>query len=276
MPKVLPPTMTVRPLTALIAISIGLIAMVAACADTSDACADAGAESRRAGADPERGVLVSAAASLTDVFGEIEAAFEAVHPAVDVTLNLAGSSALRAQILEGAPVDVFASADRANMERVAEEDELAREPRIFARNRLQIAVPPGNPAEVTGLGDLAREDLLVGLCAEGVPCGDLAREALDRAGVVAAVDTHEPDVRALLTKVELGELDAAVTYVTDVAAATGEVEGVHILDRHNVTAEYPIAVLARAADPETARAFVVFVLSSDGRAILARHGFGLP
>lgn len=222
---------------------------------------------------PEGRLLVSAAASLTDAFSAIEVAYEAAHPGTDVVLNLAGSSALRAQILEGAPVDVFASADPANMERLVEADEVAGEARVFARNRLQIAVPAANPGDVTGLEDFAREELVLGLCAEGVPCGDFARAALARAGVRPSIDTAEPDVRALLTKVALGELDAAVTYVTDVSAARPEVRGLDLPPDANVVADYPIAVLARASDSAAAGAFVDFVLSDDGQAILERHGF---
>lgn len=218
-------------------------------------------------------LLISAAASLTDAFGEIEAAFEATHVPVEITLNLAGSSTLRAQLLEGAPVDVFASADLANMERLLDADEVAGEARVFARNRLQIAVPAGNPGEVSGVEDFAREELLLGLCAESVPCGDFARTALARAGVRPSIDTAEPDVRALLTKVALGELDAAITYVTDVSAAGAEVRGIDLPREANVVAEYPIAVLAGAPNPAAARAFVDFVLSDDGQAILTRHGF---
>jgi len=218
-------------------------------------------------------LLISAAASLTDAFGEIEAAFEAAHPSVEVTLNLAGSSTLRVQILEGAPVDVFASADLANMERLVEADEVAGEARVFARNRLQIAVPAGNPGRVAGVDDLAREELLLGLCAESVPCGDFARAALARAGVRPSIDTAEPDVRALLTKVALGELDAAITYVTDVSAAGPEVRGIDLPRSANLVAEYPIAVRAAAPNAAAARAFVDFVLSADGQVILERHGF---
>ena len=134
-------------------------------------------------------LLVSAAASLTDAFSEIESAFEADNPDVDVVLNLAGSSALREQILEGAPADVFASANMANMQQLEQAGHLTGSPAIFARNRLQIAVPPGNPGGVTGLEDFSREELFIGLCAEPVPCGQLAREVLSEAGVTAAVDT---------------------------------------------------------------------------------------
>lgn len=245
------------------------------------ACSGPGTDGRVGGTPADDGavegpLLVSAAASLTDAFGAMAAAFEAAHPGVDVVLNTAGSSALRTQILEGAPADVFASANTRNMDRVVEAGEVAGEPRVFARNRLQIAVPAGNPAGIRGLGDFGNQALHLGLCAEGVPCGDFARQALDRAGVVPALDTNEPDVRALLTKIELGELDAGITYVTDVASTEGAVEGIDIPDDVNVTAVYPIAVLAGAPNPATARAFVDFVVSEPGQAILARYGFTAP
>lgn len=221
-------------------------------------------------------LLVSAAASLTDVFSEMETTFENANPGVDVILNLGGSSTLREQILEGAPADVYASANTSNMEQVEAAGEVAESSSIFARNLLQIAVPPGNPAGVTGLGDFGRDELLIGLCAAGVPCGDFAREALANAGVTPALDTNETDVRALLTKIESGELDAGITYVTDVVSAGGAVEGVDIAEEDNVIASYPIAVLSDARAPEMASAFVGFVLSEEGQAILERHGFTAP
>jgi len=219
-------------------------------------------------------VLVFAAASLTDAMEEVAGAFEAANPDFDVQLNLAGSSSLREQILEGAPADVFASADAANMDRVIEAGEAASSSRL-ADNLLQIAVPPGNPAGITGLADFARDDLLIGLCAAQVPCGDLGRQALDNAGVVAAVDTNEPDVRALLVKIEAGELDAGVVYVTDVLAAGDRVEGVAIPSRVNVTTTYRIAALSTAPNPVGADAFVSLALSEAAQAILGRHGFSV-
>lgn len=221
-------------------------------------------------------VLVSAAASLTDAFAAIESAFEEANPGVDVVLNLGGSSALREQILEGAPADVFASANLSNMDQIVESGAVAGEPSIFAQNLLQIAVPPGNPAGITGLTDFGRDELLIGLCAEGVPCGEFARDALDAAGVIPATDTDEPDVRALLTKIEAGELDAGITYVSDVVSAGGSVEGIDIPDGENVVAVYPIAVLAESASPEESEDFVDFVLSAAGQAILVEHGFAAP
>lgn len=219
-------------------------------------------------------VLVSAAASLTDAFADVAAAFEADHPDVDVVLNLGGSSALREQVLEGAPADVLATADTATMDEVVAAGATAGDPTVFATNALAIAVPDGNPAGLADLGDFAREDLLLGLCATGVPCGDFARQALDGAGVTARLDTEEPDVRALVTKVAAGELDAGITYVTDVAA-NDEIDGI-ALDDVDVRATYAIAVLADAANPADAAAFVAFVLDERGQSLLAVRGFGTP
>lgn len=241
------------------------------------ACSDpAGDTPTTTAAGLEGELLVSAAASLTDAFAEVEVAFEEANPGVDVVLNLGASSALREQILEGAPADVFASANTSNMDQVVEGGEAAGDPEIFVRNLLQIAVPAGNPAGVTGLEDFANEELLIGLCAEDVPCGDFARTALDNAGVTPSIDTNEPDVRALLTKVEAGELDAGITYVTDVMSAGGSVEGVDIPEDVNVVADYPIVALVNAPNPDAATAFVDFVLSAEGQAILTGYGFSSP
>jgi molybdate transport system substrate-binding protein len=220
-------------------------------------------------------ILVFAAASLTDVFEEIATTFEAGSPEFDVQPNLAGSSSLREQILEGAPADVFVSANTPNMDQVIEAGE-ATTSATLATNFLQVAVPAGNPAGVTGLSDFARAELLIGLCAEGVPCGDFGRRALANANVAAAVDTNEPDVRALLVKIEAGELDAGIVYVTDVLAAGDRVEGVDIPADVNVVATYPIAALTNAPNPDGADAFVTFAISDEARAILARYGFSLP
>lgn len=221
-------------------------------------------------------VLVSAAASLTDAFSEMATAYEEAHTGTDVVLNFAGSSTLREQILEGAPVDVFASANQSNMEVIVDGGLQANDPAIFAKNLLQIAVPPGNPAAVSGLEDFAEEDLLLGLCAPEVPCGDFARQALANAGVDPAIDTNEPDVRALLTKIEVGELDAGIVYVTDIASTGGAVEGIAVPDEMNMIAEYPIVVIADAPNPDGAVGFVEFVLSEQGLSILIEHGFVAP
>jgi len=220
--------------------------------------------------------LVSAAASLADAFAELGADFEVSHPGVEVHLNLGSSASLRQQVLEGAPADVFASADTANMARLVDAGETAGDPVIFARNGMEIAIPPGNPAGITGLDDFANDGLLIGLCAEQVPCGAYAREVLRNAGVTPSVDSNEPDVRALLTKIEAGELDGGITYLTDVLSSGGGVEGLAIPEDVNVRADYPISTLAGAPNPEVAARFVAFVLSGQGQAILDGYGFSSP
>ena len=220
-------------------------------------------------------LLVAAAASLTDVFREVETAFEGAHPGIDVVLNLGGSSLLREQILAKAPVDAFAPANVAIMEEIRAAGLVSGEARVFARNTMAIAVPAGNPGGVTGLDDLARPELLVGLCAETVPCGQFTRQVLQRAGVTARPDTREPNVRALLTKVEQGELDTGIVYATDVRDANGAV-AITIPEERNVMTDYPIAIMSATPHPEAAAAFVAFVLSEEGRMLLNRHGFRLP
>ena len=240
------------------------------------ACGDDGAADRSDGAASglDGTITVFAAASLTDAFGEAADAFEEANPAVTVELNQAGSSALREQILAGAPADVFAPANPSNMDQLAEAGETAGEAVVVAHNSLQIVVPAGNPGGVEDLEDFADDDLLIGLCAVEVPCGDLGRAVLADAGVTPAPDTEEPDVRSLLTKVASGDLDAGIVYVTDVVAAGDDVEGIDIPAEVNVVAEYPVAALAGAGEPEIAGAFVDFLLSEDGQAILTSHGFG--
>lgn len=228
------------------------------------------------GADADdASITVFAAASLTDAFGAMGAAFEAANPGTTVTFSFAGSSALREQILSGAPADVFASASTVDMDEVVAVG-AAADPITFAENELQIAVPAGNPGGITGLADFADESLLLGLCAQEVPCGRLGREALAKVGVTPSIDTDEPDVRSLLTKVAAGELDAGIVYVTDVRSAGDAVEGVDIPAEENVVATYPIAALVDADDGPGATAFVDFVRSAEGRAILASYGFAAP
>jgi molybdate transport system substrate-binding protein len=257
-------------------LSAGLVALIAMAGMLG--CGDDGGDDDTDGSGTviDGTVLVFAASSLTDAFDEIETTFEAEYPGVDVQLNLAGSSSLREQILEGAPADVFASANQSNMDQVIEAGEVDGDAPVFVANLLQIAVPAGNPAGVAGLEDFAREELLIGLCAEGVPCGDFARQALANAGVEASIDTNEPDVRALLTKIGADELDAGIVYVTDIAAGGEGVEGIDIADDQNVVASYPVAPLAEAPNPEAAAAFVEFVLSEEGQSILVSYGFAAP
>jgi molybdate transport system substrate-binding protein len=223
-----------------------------------------------------RAVHVFAAASLSGAFAEIATAFEAEHADVDVVTNFAGSSALVTQIVEGAPADVFAAADTITMERLADGDGIAAEPRVFATNRVELVVAPGNPLGIDGLAALGDPALIVVTCAPVVPCGAYATEAFARAGVTVQPDSLEENPGAVLTKVVAGEADAGIVYATDARAAGDAVEGVPIPPEHNVTAEYPIAVTSAADDPELAEEFVTFVAGPAGQSILASYGFGAP
>lgn len=246
---------------------------------TTTACGDDSNQDPTAtgdGDDIKDSITVFAAASLTDAFEELSDDFTAVHPDASVTFSFAGSSSLREQIVAGAPADVFASADEATMADVDAAGALAGEPSLFASNRLEIAVPAGNPGDVTDLADLAESGLLVGLCVEEVPCGHLADDVLDSSGVDPSVDTYEPSVRSLLTKIEAGELDAGLVYRTDVQAANGAVEGIAIPIDQNRSANYPIARLDDSGSLATAQAFIDFVLSDVGQSVLASHGFESP
>ena len=255
-------------------VAVGL-ALVAGCGGDDGGTADEGTSPSSAVGGAEGEIVVFAASSLTDAFEEVAAAFEDANPGTSVELNFAASSSLREQILEGAPADVFASANASNVEQVIEAGE-ASESQVFVRNELQIAVPAGNEAGVTGLADFARDELLVGLCAEEVPCGQFGREALANAGITPAIDTNEPDVRSLLAKVETGELDLGLVYRTDVLAAGDAVEGIDIPAEDNVVAAYPITVLRRSREGDVAEAFLSFLRSDEGQAIMASHGFERP
>jgi molybdate transport system substrate-binding protein len=217
-------------------------------------------------------VTVLAAASLTEAFEQIGDDFEVERPDIDVEFSFAASSELAVQIQQGAPADVFASADKSTMKQVVDADDVAVEPRIFTRNRLAIAVEGGNPRRIRGLDDLDEPGLVVVLCAQQVPCGKLADKVLADAGVSITPASRAKSVKATLTLVELGEADAAIVYVTDVEAS-GEVDGVEIPDDQNVVAPYPIALLTESPNPDAARDFVQFVTSPDGQRTLRRFGF---
>ena len=240
--------------------------LLAACGTRGDAAAP----------DAPSELVVFAAASLTEAFAAVGTAFTATEGGAPVVLNLAGSQTLAAQLLEGAPADVFAAADEVRMRVVADAGLLAATPVPFATNRLAIVVEPGNPRGVGGVADLARDALVVVLPAAEVPAGRYARQVLDVAGVDVAPASLEPDVRAAVAKVALGEADATLAYTSDVANASGRVEGVAIPDEVNVTATYPVGVLAATSQPEVAARFVAFLRSDSGREILAAHGFGAP
>ena len=216
-------------------------------------------------------ISVSAAASLQRSFDEIAEQFEAAHPDIDVApISYDGSSTLAIQIVEGAPVDVFASADERNMQTVVDAG-LAESPTVFATNTLVIAVPKGNPANVTGLEDLANVTTV--LCAPEVPCGGASETLLGNAGVQVTPASLEQNVTAVLQKVSAGEADAGLVYRTDVAG-DDTVESIQPEGADTVVNKYPIAALTDSKNAKAAQAFVDFVLSAEGQAVLADHGFG--
>jgi molybdate transport system substrate-binding protein len=217
-------------------------------------------------------IKVFAAASLTAAFTELGQRYTAAE-GTKVTFNFAGSQALATQVRQGAPADVFASADIPNMDKVKD---LVDTPRNFASNRLQIVVEQGNPKDIKSLQDLANPDLKVVLAAPEVPAGKYARQVLDQAGVTVGPVSEEDNVKAVVTKVSLGEADAGIVYVTDVAAGGDKVEGVDIPRDRNVTATYPIATVKATKAPEAAQAFMDLVLSAEGRQVLKEYGFLPP
>jgi molybdate transport system substrate-binding protein len=220
-------------------------------------------------------IVVFAAASLTDAFTEIGEAFTDEYPDASVTFSFAASSELAGQLIEGAPADVFASADLASMTRAVGADAIDGEPLTFATNRPTIVVAPGNPERIETLADLTDRGLIVVVCAPEVPCGSYATEAFDAADVEITPDSYEENVRAVVTKVALGEADAGIAYETD-TASDDRIEGVPLPDEIDVVADYPIAVTADAPNPTAAAAFLDFTLGERGQANLAEHGFGAP
>ncbi|MEX2445804.1 MAG: molybdate ABC transporter substrate-binding protein [Dehalococcoidia bacterium] len=261
--------------------AVGLIlamAIAAGCATESSPAGAAGA--------PTGEIVVSAASSLTDAFDEVKAAYEREHTAVTVRMNYGSSSALAVQVNEGAPVDVFASADEAQMQVVVEAGNA--QPSVeFASNTLVVAYPADGTA-LASFEDIAEPGVRLVVAAETVPVGNYARAAVRAAGadgrygpdfesrVIANVRSEEPNVRAVLAKVELGEADAAIVYATDVAATDGRALAVEVPAEFTPPAAYVIAVTELSTSPDVAQDFVDYVTSGDGQAILAGHGFTPP
>ena len=218
-------------------------------------------------------IKVFAAASLTAAFTELGRQYTAANGGTKVTFNFAGSQALATQIQQSAPADVFASADIPNMDKVKD---LVGTPQNFASNQLQIVVEKGNPKGVQGLDDLANADLKVVLAAPEVPAGKYAAEALGKADATVKPVSQEDNVKAVVTKVSLGEADAGIVYATDVTAGGDKVEGVAIPEELNVLATYPIATVKASQAQDQAQAFMDLVLSAEGQQVLKEYGFLPP
>lgn len=240
------------------------------------ACGDDGDSKGADGKGGDKTVLtVFAAASLTKTFEELEKEYEAAHSDVDVKLSFGGSSDLVAQITEGASADVFASADTANMDKLVAAGLTEGEPKEFATNTLMIAVPPGNPAGITSLADLTKKDVDLVLCQPEVPCGSASAKVADAAGLELEPVSEEQSVTDVLAKVESGEADAGLVYVTDVTAAGTKVEGVEFPEAAEVVNHYPIVAVKDAKQAELAQQWIELVLG-EGQKVLEQAGFGAP
>jgi molybdate transport system substrate-binding protein len=226
--------------------------------------------------DADTTLTVFAAASLTTSFEELGEQFEESHDGVEVEFNFAGSSDLVSQIQGGAPADVFASADEANMAKITADGLNDSEPQLFATNTLEIAVPPDNPAGVQTFQDLAKPDLNLVICAPDVPCGAAAQVVAESAGVELQPVSEEQSVTDVLGKVTSGEADAGLVYVTDVIAAGDDVQGIEFPESSTVVNLYPIATVADSENADLAQEFVDLVLSDEGQQVLADAGFGRP
>ena len=221
-------------------------------------------------------LTVLAASSLTDVFPALAARFEAAHPGVEVRLSFAASSVLAQQVVGGAPADVLATADLDTMSQVGSAGLADKHPPVFATNTLVVVTPPDNPAGVRAIEDLADPAVAVALCAPDVPCGEAASELLRADQVRVTPVTLEPDVRSVLTKVRLGEVDAGIVYVTDALSAGAGVRTVRPRNASRVVSRYPLSALRASDQPALAQAFVDLVLSPAGQRVLSGAGFGPP
>lgn len=225
---------------------------------------------------PTKTLTVDAASSLTSTFTELGKKFEASHPGVKVTFDFGGSSDLVAQIQQGAPADVFASADTANMDKAVSSSSVSGKPVSFASNTLEIAVPPDNPAGVKSLQDLAGAGAKVVLCAPEVPCGAAAQKVEKSSGVKIKPVSEEQAVADVLTKVESGEADAGLVYVTDVKGAGSKVKGITFPESSSAVNTYPIAVLTKSKNAKLAQQFTDLVTGAQGQSVLAAAGFAKP
>lgn len=258
-----------------IAAALGIAALVAGCSTTTEQPSTTGSTEPSSSA-VTGDLTVFAAASLKSTFTELGSTFEAENPGTKVNFNFAGSSDLVTQLTQGAPADVFASADEKNMTKAVDGDVVTGEPVDFATNTLTIVTPPGNPAGVTSFADLAKPDTQVVVCAPQVPCGS-ATERIEKAtGVTLTPVSEESAVTDVLGKITSGQADAGLVYVTDAIGAGDKVTAVPFPESADAVNTYPITVLKDAANPEAAQAFVELVTGSKGQEVLAAAGFAAP
>jgi len=253
-------------------IAAGLAAVaVAGCSSSSSST-----PSSTGSSNPATGTItVFAAASLMETFTQLGNQFEAAHKGDTVKFSFGPSDGLATQITSGAPADVFASASPKTMDTVVTAGD-ASSPQNFAKNTMEVATPPSNPAKVSSVNDLAKHSVKVALCQPQVPCGVIAAEVFKNAGITVKPVTLQPDVKSVLTQVETGNVDAGMVYVTDVMAAGSKVKGVPIPASDNASTLYPIATITSSREKSIAEAFVAYVLSPAGQSVLTAAGFEKP
>ena len=256
----------------LLGIATGMIMLLSAC-NTAAQPADSGSSTEKSSAGGS--ITVLAAASLTEAFSRIGKDFETKNAGSSVTFSFGSSGTLATQIVQGAPADVFAAASPATMKTVTAAG-AAGPPTDFVSNTLRIVVPKGNPHTISGLKDFAEESKRIALCAPQVPCGAASIKVFAAAKIVPKPDTLEQDVKAALRKVAADEVDVALVYTTDVMAAVDQVDGIEFAEAQLAINTYPIATLKESKNPALARAFVDYVLSAEGQAVLAEAGFAKP
>jgi molybdate transport system substrate-binding protein len=225
---------------------------------------------------PKVTLTVLAASSLTDIGPKLASEFQASHPGVTIKYSFGGSATLATQITQGAPADVFVSASPATMQTVVTAGDNSGDPKVFVSNQLVIAVAPNNPKGITGLSDLTKPGLKVVLCAATQPCGTAATKALAAGNVKLTPVSLEPDVKSALTKVELGEADAALVYRTDAKSSDGKVTGVEFPESAKAINDYPIVALKASKNLTDAQAFVTFMESPAVLSELEAAGFQAP
>lgn len=261
----------------LTALALTAVLVTSGCGSGSDDDGGSGTPAASGSAGGSKGKLtVLAAASLTESFDKIGTLFEQANPGVEVTFSYGGSSGLATQITSGAPADVFAAASPATMKTVTDAGDASGTPATFVKNQLVIAVPKGNPKGITSLAAMAKPEFKVALCAEQVPCGAAAQKALTAASIKVTPVTQEQDVKAALSKVKLGEVDAALVYRTDAKAAAADVDGVEFPESAQAINDYPIVALKNAVNPSGASAFVTFVQTPQAQQVLTEAGFQQP
>ena len=242
---------------------------------TVSACGSGGSDDSSSGTGTKT-LTVYAASSLTSAFTELGKQFEADHKGVKVKFSFGGSSDLVAQLQGGAPADVFASADTANMDKATGDKLVEGDPVDFASNTLEIAVPPDNPARVSDIADLAKAGTKVVVCAPEVPCGSAAQMVEQASGVTIKPVSEEQSVTDVLGKVVTGEADAGLVYVTDVKAAGDKVNGITFPESSSAVNTYPIAALADSKNKDLAQQFIDLVTGDAGQQVLADAGFAKP